>query len=124
MGRQSVQEDALIGMEQLARPRQLDEARLIDLPRGGARGGVRRRRSREAEYALPALLVVDETQRRERSGRYARLLQRFPAGSHFEVGFAIVGDALGNAPRGVPVVAAGRVDDQHFDPLLGPTVEQ
>ena len=121
---QPVEEHPLIGVDQALSFLQGHETCLIDLPGGRMRGGVGRGRSGETEDALAALLIVGEAERLQRAGRDACFLLGFAAGRRFQVGFARVGDPLGDAPRGVAVVVAGGVDEQHLDAVAGAAIEQ
>ena len=120
---QSFQERPLLGVDSGFRFVQREEYRLIDFPRGATRFGVGGRRTREGVDPLAALRVLDGAECHEVAGKHARFLERFAAGCGLQR-FVRIGEALGDAPGGVTVVAAGRMDQKHFDPPVAAAVEQ
>jgi sugar/nucleoside kinase (ribokinase family) len=123
-GLQPVNKRHLVRVQQLPRPLQRHELRLIDLPRRAARRRVGGRRSGERIDALLALLVVDKSDFDEFAGLDAGFLARLAAGGLLHCRLVGVGQALRDAPRLATVVVARRVDEQHFQAVVPPAVKQ
>lgn len=110
-------------MNEVSRAMERQELRAIHLPRSAPRLRVFRCGSRERNDRLPTLLVVDGSDRRQRTGRNARLL--FDLAPRRLLGvFSRIQEPLGNAVRSALIVRARRMHEEHLESAFPMAIEE
>src|SRR5690242_13489341 len=101
-----------------------NETRLINFPRGRSWLRVHWSRAGETVYVFATFLVLDGAEGKKLLRHDADFFKRLAPGRVFQVTFAVVGNALGNAPGRLPVVPSRRMNQQHFQTAGSLAIEE
>src|SRR5262249_54034043 len=121
---QSVEKNGLLRMEFGAGFVDWEKARLIDFPRSAGWRRIRRRGTAETVDDFGALAVFHLPKRKKLAGDDSSFFKSFAARRDFQVGFARIGFAFGNAPGFVAVIVAAGVNEHHFQSLISVSIKK